>query len=168
MAAVRWKHDIDAKVFLPSGAKIPVLLLGNKVGSAAPCLRCARSAVGAGLLTASPVRLRCAFLSFWLQCDLLDEGHTPCIPTAALDNFLSENAFYAHFLCSAKTGANVKEACTHLVAKIHSNNQSEMTSQADADSGDGGGGGKAADAQSQAAIKLTEAANAPEPKAGCC
>jgi len=30
-AAVNWKQDIDAKVFLPSGAPIPVLLLGNKV-----------------------------------------------------------------------------------------------------------------------------------------
>jgi len=29
-AVLKWKQDIDAKVFLPSGAKIPVLLLGNK------------------------------------------------------------------------------------------------------------------------------------------
>lgn len=29
-SAVNWKQDIDAKVFLPSGAPIPVLLLGNK------------------------------------------------------------------------------------------------------------------------------------------
>ena len=122
----RWKHDIDAKVFLPSGAKIPVLLLGNK-------------------------------------SDLLDEGHTPCIPTAALDNFLSEQSFYAHFLCSAKTGVNVKEACTHLVAKIHSNNQSEMSAAAE---GDGGKGPEPATVQ--APIKLSEAGNTPEPKAGCC
>jgi len=29
-SAAKWKKDIDSKVFLPSGAKIPVLLLGNK------------------------------------------------------------------------------------------------------------------------------------------
>jgi Ras-related protein Rab-32 len=29
-SAVNWKQDIDAKVFLPSGEPIPVLLLGNK------------------------------------------------------------------------------------------------------------------------------------------
>jgi GTPase SAR1 family protein len=29
-SVIKWKQDIDAKVFLPSGAKIPVLLLGNK------------------------------------------------------------------------------------------------------------------------------------------
>ena len=85
-AVLKWKHDIDNKVFLPSGERIPVLLLGNK-------------------------------------SDLLDEGHTPCIPTADLDNFLAHNSFYAHYLCSAKTGHNVKEACTHLVARIHHNNQ---------------------------------------------
>lgn len=27
---IKWKNDIDAKVFLPSGSPIPVLLLGNK------------------------------------------------------------------------------------------------------------------------------------------
>ena len=30
-SAVNWKQDIDAKVFLPSGDPIPVLLLANKV-----------------------------------------------------------------------------------------------------------------------------------------
>ena len=126
-SVIKWKHDIDAKVFLPSGARIPVLLLGNK-------------------------------------SDLLDEGHTACIPTSALDNFLSENSFYAHFLCSAKTGHHVKEACTHLVAKIHSNNHSEMQSAQEVDAGKGG---ESAAAQ-QAPIKLAEAGNTPEPKAGCC
>jgi len=29
-SAAKWKKDIDQKVFLPSGAPIPVLLLGNK------------------------------------------------------------------------------------------------------------------------------------------
>lgn len=29
-SVLKWKQDIDSKVFLPSGAKIPVLLLGNK------------------------------------------------------------------------------------------------------------------------------------------
>lgn len=29
--------------------------------------------------------------------------------------------------CSAATGANVKESCINLVAKIHQNNQTEMT-----------------------------------------
>lgn len=29
-STARWKKDIDNKVFLPSGARIPVLLLGNK------------------------------------------------------------------------------------------------------------------------------------------
>ena len=29
--AVKWKNDIDSKVFLPSGERIPVLLLGNKM-----------------------------------------------------------------------------------------------------------------------------------------
>jgi small GTP-binding protein len=29
-SAARWKKDVDQKVFLPSGQRIPVLLLGNK------------------------------------------------------------------------------------------------------------------------------------------
>lgn len=29
--AEKWKKDIDSKVFLPSGERIPVLLLGNKM-----------------------------------------------------------------------------------------------------------------------------------------
>ncbi len=30
-SAKKWKQDIDSKVFLADGAKIPVVLLGNKV-----------------------------------------------------------------------------------------------------------------------------------------
>jgi len=124
-AVIKWKHDIDAKVFLPSGSKIPVLLLGNK-------------------------------------CDLLDEGATPCIPTADLDNFLSANSFYAHYLCSAKTGVNVKDACTHLVAKIHSNNLTEMIS-AENDATN------TVTQSHQQPIKLAaDTQQKQEPKAGCC
>ena len=133
-AVLKWKHDIDNKVFLPSGERIPVLLLGNK-------------------------------------SDLLDEGHTPCIPTADLDNFLAHNSFYAHYLCSAKTGHNVKEACTHLVARIHHNNQAQMTAPGDADAGSASAGGSSSvggGPSSSNTIKLSEVENQPEPKAGCC
>lgn len=34
-AAAQWKADLDQKVFLPSGEKIPVILLANKV-----CMDC--------------------------------------------------------------------------------------------------------------------------------
>jgi GTPase SAR1 family protein len=91
-AVLKWKQDIDNKVFLPSGAKIPVLLLGNKA-------------------------------------DLLEEpnsAYTAAVSNAEVEQFVKENNFYAHYICSAKTGLNVKEACTHLVAKIHSNNQAEI------------------------------------------
>ena len=130
-AVLKWKHDIDNKVFLPSGERIPVLLLGNK-------------------------------------SDLLDEGHTPCIPTADLDNFLAHNSFYAHYLCSAKTGHNVKEACTHLVARIHHNNQTQMTPPGEADGAAGGAGSSGGGQSSSGTIKLSEVENQPEPKAGCC
>jgi hypothetical protein len=30
-SAKKWKQDIDSKVFLADGSKIPVVLLGNKV-----------------------------------------------------------------------------------------------------------------------------------------
>jgi len=91
-AVIKWKQDIDNKVFLPSGAKIPVLLLGNKA-------------------------------------DLLEEPNSPytaAVSNSEVEHFVRENNFYAHFICSAKTGLNVKESCTHLVAKIHSNNQAEI------------------------------------------
>jgi len=124
-AVIRWKQDIDAKVFLPSGARIPVLLLGNK-------------------------------------CDLLDEGHQPCIPTQDLDNFLNANSFYAHYLCSAKTGVNVKEACIHLVARIHANNQTEMIS-ADTENNNN------VLQNRPAAVPLQpDAQRGQEPKAKCC
>lgn len=126
-SVIKWKQDIDSKVFLPSGARIPVLLLGNKA-------------------------------------DLLSETVQPCIPTSDLEDFLSANAFYAHYLCSAKTGSNVKEACTHLVAKIHQNNQTEAVS-AEADH-------QSSVTQNQAndqPIKLHDGSKpTPEPKAGCC
>ena len=125
-------------MFLPSGSRIPVLLLGNK-------------------------------------SDLLDEGHTACIPTADLDNFLAANSFYAHFLCSAKTGANVREACTHLVAKIHTNNQAESSSaeQAEGERGTAGSAQAAGRRDDRAdgarqPIKLAEADSKAEPRAGCC
>ena len=132
-AVLKSKHDTDNKVFLPSGERIPVLLIGNK-------------------------------------SDLLDEGHTACIPTADLDNFLQHNHFYAHYLASAKTGHNVKEACTHLVARIHHNNQTQMTPPGEADAAAGGAGSSSGSGQSSSGgtIKLSEVENQPEPKAGCC
>jgi len=123
-SVLKWKQDIDAKVFLPSGSRIPVLLLGNK-------------------------------------SDLLDEGMKPCILKEDLDSFISTNQFYAHFLCSAKTGVNVKEACTHLVAKIHSNNQSEMISAENETH-------NAVAQNHDQPIQLTQADNRQEPRAGCC
>jgi len=123
-SVLKWKQDIDAKVFLPSGARIPVLLLGNK-------------------------------------SDLLDEGMQPCIPPEDLDSFLSTNQFYAHFLCSAKTGVNVKEACTHLVAKIHANNQSEMITAENENA-------NAAAQNHEQTVTLAGTEARQEPKAGCC
>lgn len=95
-SVLKWKQDIDAKVFLPSGAKIPVLLLGNK-------------------------------------SDLLggENGVQSCVPPEELKKFVEQHGFFAHAECSAATGANVKEACINLVAKIHQNNQTEMTAPAD-------------------------------------
>jgi len=90
-AVIKWKKDIDAKVFLPSGAKIPVLLLGNK-------------------------------------CDLADppERQQPAVSDMDIEFIAKEHQFYAHFKCSALSGYNIKEACTHLVHKIAQNNLTEM------------------------------------------
>jgi len=87
-AVIKWKKDIDAKVFLPSGAKIPVLLLGNK-------------------------------------CDLL-ESQQALVNDLDIDTIAKEHQFYAQFKCSALSGYNIKEACTHLVHKIAQNNLTEM------------------------------------------
>ena len=69
-SVIKWKLDIDNKVFLPSGAKIPVLLLGNKA-------------------------------------DLLEEpnsNYSAAVSNSEVEHFVRENNFYAHFICSAKTG----------------------------------------------------------------
>jgi len=87
-AVIKWKKDIDAKVFLPSGAKIPVLLLGNK-------------------------------------CDLLESSQAQ-LTDLEIDHIAKEHQFYAQFKCSALSGYNIKEACTHLVHKIAQNNLTEM------------------------------------------
>jgi len=88
-SAVKWKQDIDAKVFLPSGAKIPVLLLANK-------------------------------------SDLISEGSTAAVSDGEMDNLCKEHQFFAAYKCSAKTGENIKEACSALVTQIVKNNKKEL------------------------------------------
>lgn len=85
---IKWKQDIDAKVFLPSGAKIPVLLLGNKL-------------------------------------DLEQEGKEPAVSDREIEAFAKENGFYHWFKCSAKSGANIKPACIHLIQQVARNNKQE-------------------------------------------
>jgi len=121
-SVLKWKQDIDAKVFLPSGARIPVLLLGNKA-------------------------------------DLL-QGETPasrCVAPEELNKFVEQHGFFAHAECSAATGANVKEACINLVAKIHQNNQTEMTPPAEQQ--------PTVETQSSQPVSLAQPA---EKKGGCC
>lgn len=124
-SVIKWKQDIDAKVFLPSGAKIPVLLLGNK-------------------------------------SDLLQDGDDAgsgaqsCVSPDDLKRFVELHGFYAHAECSAATGVNVKESCINLVAKIHQNNQTEMTTPIEKQ--------QAAEPLSQP-VRLTPTS---EKKGGCC
>jgi len=89
-SAAKWKKDVDQKVFLPSGARIPVLLLGNK-------------------------------------CDLIDEDKQPAMTDEEIKAFASENNFFAHYKCSAKSGENIISACDALVSQIGKNNKSQMT-----------------------------------------
>lgn len=115
---------VPTPVFLPSGAKIPVLLLGNK-------------------------------------CDLLggDAGTQSCVPPEELAHFVEQHGFYAHAECSAATGANVKESCINLVARIHQNNQTEMTTPVE----------KGAQVENAASAPVRLAAPAAEEKkGGCC
>lgn len=136
---MKWKQDIDSKVFLPSGARIPVLLLGNK-------------------------------------CDLLEDGSAEAaVRSEEVEHFVRENHFYAHFLCSAKTGINVKESCTHLVAKIHSNNQAEaMAQEAEREKENAQAAGAAAaagmngNAGGNGTVKLGGNENNNESSGGCC
>ena len=111
-------------VFLPSGAKIPVLLLGNKA-------------------------------------DLLVDGAQSCVPPEELAHFISTHGFYAHAECSAATGAQVKESCINLVARIHQNNQTEMTTPIE----------KGAQVENAAStsqpVKLAQPAQE-DKKGGCC
>jgi len=88
-SAVKWKQDIDAKVFLPSGTKIPVLLLANK-------------------------------------SDLVSEGSSPAVSDTDMDALCKEHQFFSAYKCSAKTGENIKEACSALVSQIVKNNRREL------------------------------------------
>jgi len=103
-SVIKWKQDIDAKVFLPSGAKIPVLLLGNKCDLLSA--NDPTNANGGGSSSSG--------------------GIVSCVPPDELAKFVQEHGFYAHAECSAASGQNVKESCINLVAKIHQNNQTEM------------------------------------------
>lgn len=116
--AVKWKQDIDAKVFLPSGARIPVLLLGNKL-------------------------------------DIEQEGKEPCVTDAEIEAFSKEHEFYHWFKCSAKTGANIKPACVHLIQQVARNNKEESS--------------KAAEQKEDVKPKVDLSAPAPkEESSGCC
>ena len=150
-SVLKWKQDIDAKVFLPSGAKIPVLLLGNKsdlLGGENNVQSCV-----------APDELK-AFLEqhqFFAQYDCTPHttrrisGYSArASRPARVCTHVSRDrrhmltlrrphccSFYCLFLffsaeCSAATGANVKESCINLVTKIHHNNQTEMSSPVEA------------------------------------
>jgi len=87
-AAARWKKDIDDKIELRNGQKIPVLLLGNKCDLFKPS--------------------ESGFAS----------GDHPCVSEATIDAFVREHSFYKYYPTSALDGTNVQTAIDDLVHEI--------------------------------------------------
>jgi len=104
-SAANWKKDIDAKVFLPSGNKIPVLLLGNKDD-----LLEEKNGDGRQPDPQDPSAKR--------------SGAIP-VSDEEIQRFVKEHNFFAHFKCSAKTGHNIRQACANLVSVIAENSRTE-------------------------------------------
>ncbi len=87
-AAAKWKKDIDDKIELPNGSKIPVLLLGNK----------------ADMLAKSP--------------DSDESPPEACASQAVIDQFVQSHGFYKYYPCSALDGTNVVTAIDDLIAEV--------------------------------------------------
>jgi len=60
------------------------------------------------------------------KSDLISESSKPEVTDEEIDAFVTEHSFFAHFICSAKSGENIKAACNHLVMQIAENNKQEM------------------------------------------
>jgi len=57
------------------------------------------------------------------KCDLISETQKPSITSEQIQQFCQQHDFIASFEVSAKTGANIKEACQLLVDRIVLNNK---------------------------------------------
>jgi hypothetical protein len=97
------------------------------------------------------------------KADLLVDGTPSCVPPEELAHFISTHGFYAHAECSAATGAQVKESCINLVARIHQNNQTEMTTPIEKNAA----GQQVDNAPTSQPVKLAQPAQE-EKKGGCC
>ena len=83
----RWKRDIDDKVELPNGQKLPVLLLGNK------CDLLSRPGIDS------------------------DTPPQPCATEDEINAFVKAHGFYKYYQCSALSGQNIAVAIDDLVTE---------------------------------------------------
>lgn len=91
---LKWKADIDSKVFLPNEKPIPVLLVGSKV-------MCPLS-----------------FLLI-LQMDLVESKEKElCVSETELERFAQQNGFIGVLLTSSKTGSNVDAAFRRTAEQV--------------------------------------------------
>jgi len=109
------------------------------------------------------------------KCDLISESQQPSITSEQIDEFCRKHDFIASYQVSAKTGANIKEACLFLISRIVQNNKrmkalsqtpSNNTTSAST-SPSSSNESQSPNAQTSQPIKLKQEPIV-EPKGGCC
>ena len=138
-AAAKWKKDIDDKIELPNGAKLPVLLLGNK----------------ADLLTKAG--------------DHGESPPDACVTQQGIDSFVAQNGFYRYWPCSALTGSNVVDAIDDLMSEVvrRMKQPSANFKPSTGEHYHQSGAGSSSAAAAAAPVKLSNSL-APAEKSGCC
>ena len=99
-AVVRWKQDLDSKVSLADGSKIPCVLLANKV---------------CHTIYQWVLFLNLDIISF-IKCDLAKENLTN--NNEQMNEFCKVKGFVGWFETSAKDDINVEQASKFLVSKV--------------------------------------------------
>jgi len=95
-AVTKWKSDLDNKIQLPNGSRLPCVLLANKVFS---------------------IRKSFLFVYFFIiQCDLVNDGFDG--NNEQMDEFCQKQGFAKWFETSAKENINIETSIQYLISEV--------------------------------------------------